>query len=223
MQVSTGCNIWSQWITLYSVFDCKCHMHAVSKPKSWPPVQVSKFTERIDGVRKKNILKSSHIQHGGCVSADHYISGVPGWLPISTGKNNKSTHVVHCLLIMQVRNFSTSVNSLPKCSKHSKANIEWKHLLATKISPPKSMIWKMESLHQEISRRIVMNKSNCKHLAVLVHNTRMALPSKTSRRLHVGQEQVCWVVLFIGLHMSKWSCGIWLLIMLSRYSIDCLS
>ena len=100
-------------------------------------------------------------------------------------------------------NFSSSVKSLPNRSKHFKANIEQKHLLATKVSPPKNIIRTMVYLHQDTSRRIVTNKSNRTHLVALVHNTRMALPSKTSRWLHIGQEQVCCMLLFIGLPMQR--------------------
>ena len=196
----------------------------VSKPKSWSPVQVSKVIEQIDGgvCRKKSwrvITLSVGTVCQPTITSQRFLVN----FTIPMGENNKATCVLHYLLIMQVGKFSTSINSLPKHLKHFKINSVWKHLLVTKVSPSNNIIRTMVFLPQEIPRRIVMNKSNCKHLAVLVHNTRMALPSKTSRRLHVGQEQVCWVVLFIGLHMSKWSCGIWLLIMLSRYSIDCLS
>ena len=63
-------------------------------------------------------------------------------------ENNMATDVVHCLLAMQVGKFSTSVNSLPKRSKHFRTNIEWKHLLTTKVSSSKNVIRTMESLYQ---------------------------------------------------------------------------
>ena len=123
--------------------------------------------------------------------------------PIPTGENNKATCVVHCLLIMQVGKFSTFVSSLPKRLKYFRANIKWKHIIAMKVLSSPNRIWIMNSLHQEIPRRIAMNKSNHTHLAALVHNTRIALSSKTSRQLLVGQEQVCYMLIFIGLHMPN--------------------
>ena len=67
--------------TVCLIVKARVHTPGVSRPKSWPPVQFSKLIERIDGVCRKEILKSKHTQHGDCVSADHYIPAGPGWLP----------------------------------------------------------------------------------------------------------------------------------------------
>ena len=43
-----------------------------------------KFKQRLEGGRSK-VLKKGHTQPGDCISADHYISAVPGRLPHTYG------------------------------------------------------------------------------------------------------------------------------------------
>ena len=178
-------------------------MSGVSKPKNRSSVQVSKFIECVNGVREKKILKSSHTQHGDCVSANHYILVVPGRLPNTYGQKQKG-FLCGTLFVDRVSGkFSTSANSPRKRLRHFKASIDWKHMIATKVPPSKDIIWRMRSLHQEVSRWIATTKSNRSCVVVLVNNTRMMFPSKTSRRLSGGQEQVYYMLLFIGLHMPQ--------------------
>ena len=100
------------------------HTPGILKPKSWPPLQVSDSIEQIDSVRRKKILKSNHTQRGTVCQLTIISERFLVDLPMPTGENNKVTHVVHSLMIMQVGKFPTSVNSLQKRWKHFKANIE---------------------------------------------------------------------------------------------------
>ena len=49
---------------------------------------ISDFTAKINGSKKK-ILKAGHAKPGDCVSADHYISGTPGRLPNTYGRERR--------------------------------------------------------------------------------------------------------------------------------------
>ena len=60
-------------------------MPGASSKKSHSAVAVDKFTDRLEGRAVKK-LKRGHTKPGDCISADHYMSAVPGRLPHTYGR-----------------------------------------------------------------------------------------------------------------------------------------
>ena len=106
-------------------------------PVAKSPTVMERFTATLEG-RMEKVLKRGHTQPGDCISADHYISVVPGRLPNTYGREKEgyqceTLYVDHASgKVFNYCQFSTSANDTLK-SKHqleALANNEGIHIKA---------------------------------------------------------------------------------------------
>ena len=125
---------------------CLCAKAHVRSPAATKPITSAndtKFVERINsGEKNKKKLKRSHTHRGDCVSADHYMSGVPGRLPHTYGRER---HGYTCGTLF-VDHASCKIFNFCQLSTSAVETISNKHKLETMA---KHEGFKIKSYHSD--------------------------------------------------------------------------